>query len=90
MASRATEASKLFQEFAGYTIRNAIPEDGEQHTVADLIEEIEEQRLTLESDDSTWEAGELDDVEEEASNFNDAEALSDFVDVPDSEVERPG
>ncbi len=90
MASRATEASKLFQEFAGYTIRNAIPEDGEQHTVADLIEEIEEQRLTLESDDSTWESGELDDVEEEASNFNDAEALSDFVDVPDSEVEGPG
>ena len=90
MASRATEASKLFQGFAGYTIRNAIPEDGEQHTVADLIEEIEEQRLTLESDDSTWEADELDDVEEEANNFDDAEALSDFVDVPDSEVERPG
>lgn len=83
MIWRPAESSELFREFAAYVIRNSAI-DFHPHKIADLLDEIEVQRER----GGPWTVFELGRVEAEADNFDDADLLSCFANVPPDEVCR--
>lgn len=83
MIWRRADTSELFRQFAAYVIRHSAI-DFHPHKIADLMDEIEVQREC----GGPWTVFELDRLEAEADNFDDADLLSCFADVPQDEVCR--